>query len=74
MPGQDGGPVTVTLIIWDIDGDFGESIFQHIYIRGASSALVIGDASEPVQPRLRRAAGGRVSGASPRPPRRPGDQ
>jgi Ras-related protein Rab-5C len=43
---QDGAEM-LTLILWDIDGDFGESIFQHIYIRGASSALIIGDANEP---------------------------
>jgi Ras-related protein Rab-5C len=45
--GPDGEPVNVTLIIWDIDGDFGESIFQHVYIRGASAALIICDAVEP---------------------------
>jgi small GTP-binding protein len=43
----EGDAGAITLIIWDIDGDFGESIFQHIYIRGASSALIIGDAHEP---------------------------
>ena len=37
----------VELVIWDIDGDFGETIFRHVYIRGASAALVIGDAARP---------------------------
>ncbi len=32
-------------MIWDIDGDFGESIFKQIYIKGATAALVIGDCS-----------------------------
>ncbi len=41
------GPVEVKLLIWDIDGDFGESIFKQIYIKGATSALVIGDCSRP---------------------------
>jgi small GTP-binding protein len=41
----DGEPVVIKLLIWDIDGDFGESIFKQIYIRGATSALVIGDGS-----------------------------
>lgn len=41
----DGKPVSIKLLIWDIDGDFGESIFKQIYIRGATSALVIGDGS-----------------------------
>ncbi|MDX2288055.1 MAG: GTP-binding protein [Hyphomicrobiaceae bacterium] len=33
----------VTLILWDTDGNFGESIFTHIYIREAAAALVVGD-------------------------------
>jgi GTPase SAR1 family protein len=37
----------VRLMLWDIDGDIGESIFNHIYIRGASGALIIGDATRP---------------------------
>ena len=41
------GDSRVELVIWDIDGDFGETIFRHVYIRGASAALVIGDAVRP---------------------------
>jgi Ras-related protein Rab-22 len=37
--------VTVRQLIWDIDGDFGESIFKQIYIKGATAALIIGDCS-----------------------------
>lgn len=33
----------VELVIWDIDGNFGQSIFRHVYSRGASGALIIGD-------------------------------
>ena len=33
------------LTIWDVDGDLSESIFSHNYIKGASGALIIGDAS-----------------------------
>lgn len=40
-----GGPVPARELIWDIDGDFGESIFKQIYIKGATAALVIGDCS-----------------------------
>ena len=40
-----GGEVPARELIWDIDGDFGESIFKQIYIKGASAALVIGDCS-----------------------------
>lgn len=37
----------IELIIWDIDGEFGENVFRHVHIRGASAALVIGDALRP---------------------------
>lgn len=37
------GPVPARELIWDIDGDFGESIFKQIYIKGATAALAIGD-------------------------------
>ena len=40
-----GGPASVRELIWDIDGDFGESIFKQIYIKGATAALIIGDCS-----------------------------
>lgn len=39
----DGGTQAVELIIWDIDGNFGQSIFRHVYSRGTSGALIIGD-------------------------------
>jgi small GTP-binding protein len=38
-PGQDA----MSLIVWDTDGNFGEAIFRHVYIREASAALIIGD-------------------------------
>lgn len=37
----------IDLTIWDIDGDIGDSIFGHVYIQGASGALIIGDAARP---------------------------
>src|SRR3989337_2324989 len=37
----------VALIIWDTDGNFGEAIFKHIYMKEASGALIIGDLSRP---------------------------
>jgi len=40
-----GDTVAVKQLIWDIDGDFGESIFTQIYIKGATAALIIGDCS-----------------------------
>ena len=33
----------VELIVWDTDGNFGESMFRHVYIKGASAALIVGD-------------------------------
>jgi small GTP-binding protein len=41
------GVFAVKQLIWDIDGDFGESIFTQIYIKGATAALIIGDCSRP---------------------------
>ena len=40
------GPVgkdSLELVIWDIDGNFGHSVFRHVYGRGASGALIVGD-------------------------------
>ncbi len=35
----------VSLIIWDTDGNFGDTIFKHIYMKEAAAALIIGDIS-----------------------------
>ena len=32
-----------TLIVWDTDGNFGETIFRHVYMREASAAVIVGD-------------------------------
>lgn len=37
------GDTAIELIVWDTDGNFGQSIFRHVYIKGASAALIIGD-------------------------------
>jgi small GTP-binding protein len=37
------GDDAVELIVWDTDGNFGQSIFRHVYIKGASAALIVGD-------------------------------
>lgn len=39
-PGQDQ---TLELVIWDIDGNYGQGIFKHVYSRGSSGALIVGD-------------------------------
>lgn len=33
----------ITLIIWDTDGNFGEAMFRHVYMKEASAAFIIGD-------------------------------
>ena len=38
---------TVKLILWDTDGDFGARIFETVYIKGASAALIVSDATRP---------------------------
>ena len=38
---------TVRLMLWDTDGDFGQRIFDTAYIKGASGAIMIADASRP---------------------------
>lgn len=40
-PGTDASPIK--FIIWDTDGNFGEAVLSHIYIKEASAALIVGD-------------------------------
>lgn len=35
----------MSLIVWDTDGNFGDAIFKHIYMKEAAAALIIGDLS-----------------------------
>lgn len=37
----DGDPVT--MIIWDTDGNFGDAVLRHVYVRQASAAMIVGD-------------------------------
>ncbi len=37
----------MALIVWDTDGNFGEQIFRHVYMREASAAVIVGDATRP---------------------------
>lgn len=36
---------SLEIVVWDLDGNYGQSIFQHVYSKGASAALIIGDCS-----------------------------
>jgi small GTP-binding protein len=35
------------MVLWDTDGDFGQSIFETTYARGASAAIVVSDLTRP---------------------------
>ena len=37
----------MTRIVWDTDGNFGDAIFRHVYMKEAAAALIIGDLSRP---------------------------
>jgi small GTP-binding protein len=37
----------MALIVWDTDGNFGEHIFRHVYMREASAAVIVGDVTRP---------------------------
>ncbi|MGD9829789.1 MAG: Rab family GTPase [Hyphomicrobiaceae bacterium] len=37
------GESAVDVVIWDTDGNFSQSIFRHIYVKGATAALIVGD-------------------------------
>ncbi len=37
------GDQAIELVVWDTDGNFSQSIFRHVYVKGASAALIIGD-------------------------------
>ena len=36
------------LIVWDTDGDFGQTIFESVYVKGAAGALIVSDVSSSV--------------------------
>ncbi len=38
-PGRPG----MRLIVWDTDGNFGDAIFRHVYMKQASAAMIVGD-------------------------------
>jgi small GTP-binding protein len=40
---SEGLPEPVDLIVWDTDGNLGDLMFRHVYMRSASAALIVGD-------------------------------
>jgi Ras-related protein Rab-5C len=45
--GPDCDNAVARLVLWDTDGDFGDRIFETVYVLGASGAIVVADASRP---------------------------
>lgn len=45
IPGLDGGDAT--LILWDTDGNFGDAVLRHVYVKQASAAMIVGDRTRP---------------------------
>lgn len=39
--------ITLRLVLWDTDGEFGARIFETVYVKGASGALIVSDATRP---------------------------
>ncbi len=37
----------IELLIWDIDGEYEQNIFSHIYVEGANAALIVSDITRP---------------------------
>lgn len=37
----------MSLILWDTDGNFGDAIFRHVYIKQAAGAVIVADKSRP---------------------------
>ncbi len=35
------------VVLWDTDGNFGDKVFESVYVKGASGALVVADSSRP---------------------------
>lgn len=46
LPDPVSGPGRV-LIVWDTDGNFGDAMFRHVYMKEASAALIVGDLTRP---------------------------
>jgi GTPase SAR1 family protein len=46
VSGLDDG-ACANLILWDTDGNFGQAIFQHVYLKDAAAAMIVGDQSRP---------------------------
>ncbi len=46
VPNEASG-APMTLILWDTDGNFGDAIFAHVYLKEAAAAIVVADPTRP---------------------------
>lgn len=46
MPAELGGGA-MRLVLWDTDGDFGQTLFSTAYVLGAAGAIIVADATRP---------------------------
>jgi len=46
VPDEPGRP-GMRLVIWDTDGNFGDAMFRHVYMKQAAAAMIVGDISRP---------------------------
>ena len=46
VPDEPGSP-GMRLIVWDTDGNFGDAIFRHVYMKEAQAAMIVGDITRP---------------------------
>jgi small GTP-binding protein len=46
-PALTGSDRDVELLIWDVDGEYEQNIFSHIYLEGANAALIVSDITRP---------------------------
>ena len=47
VPPTEVAGAPMSLILWDTDGNFGDAIFRHVYIKEAAAALIVGEAKRP---------------------------
>lgn len=46
LPADCGGE-EMRLVLWDTDGDFGQTLFRTSYVLGAAGAIIVADATRP---------------------------
>lgn len=47
LPDDIAGSDVTSFVVWDTDGNFGDAIFRHVYIRDAAAAMIVADVVRP---------------------------